>query len=245
MTNLFDGDTILETSSTRKLNLGQFFGKNLLQIKLRTRAIYDVAFPKINSILCHIDTALLGKKFYIGQVNTPPNGRHIIFATYQQLVILRDNTSWFVDATFRIVKLPFMQLLTVHVAIVSPVNVIFVPVLFVLMSRRRAIDYKAIFTYAINYIHNNLGGNVLISSVKLDFEIAMWQGFRALSLVANVPPFTIKGCYFHFCQALFRKLVNVGLKGQYLKDSGTKTICRMLMFLCFLPTSDIPKTFAK
>ena len=50
---------------------------------------------------------------------------------------------------------------------------------------------------------------VLISSVKLDFKIAMWLGFRALSLVPNVPPFTIKECNFHFCQALLRKLVNL------------------------------------
>ena len=107
LNKIYATSVLSKYSSTKYQNCYQI--KNLLQIKLRIRAIYDVAFPKINSILCHIDTALLGKKFYIGQVNTPPNGRHIIFATYQQLVILRDNTSWFVDATFRIVKLPFMQ----------------------------------------------------------------------------------------------------------------------------------------
>ena len=107
LNKIYATSVLSKYSSTQYQNCYQI--KNLLQIILRTRAKYDVAFPKINSILCHIDTALLGKKFYIGQVNTPPNGRHIIFATYQQLVILRDNTSWFVDATFRIVKLPFMQ----------------------------------------------------------------------------------------------------------------------------------------
>ena len=57
---------------------------NLLQIIRRTRAKLDISFPKFDSISCNINTELLSKDFYIRQVNTNGNGRHLLFATYEQ-----------------------------------------------------------------------------------------------------------------------------------------------------------------
>ena len=60
-----------------------------------------------------------------------------------------------------------------HLAIVLFVNVIYVPVLFVLMSRRRTIDYQAVFTYAINYILNNVRGKSCYFICEIRFRICI------------------------------------------------------------------------
>ncbi|KAL5016884.1 hypothetical protein ScPMuIL_006473 [Solemya velum] len=44
----------------------------------------------------------------------------------------------------------------------------------------------------------------------------------------------IKGCLFHFTQAVFRKIQSVGLHTGYTKDSGTYLLCRNLMALALL-----------
>ena len=85
LNKIYATSVLAKYSSTKYQHCPQI--KNLLQIIRRTRAQYDVAFPLIKSISCNIDTSLLGKDFYIGQVNTPSNGRHILFTTYTQLAI--------------------------------------------------------------------------------------------------------------------------------------------------------------
>ena len=92
--------------------------------------------------------------------------------------------------------------LTIMVPIDSGVVVKHVPVLFVLMSRRRTIDYKAIFVFLFEYIFRQTGKMPVVTSIKLDFELALWNCLRALRENNNAY-IEIKGCFFHFCQVYF------------------------------------------
>ena len=57
------------------------------------------------------------------------------------------------------------------------------------------------------------------------------------------PEVTLRGCFFHFCQAVFRRIQNLGMKNQYVCDLGTKDICRRMMSLPLLPHECIPAAF--
>ena len=65
------------------------------------------------------------------------------------------------------------------------------PLVFVLMSGRRACDYAAVFARILDV----LPGVAAVKRVVADFEAATWQAVRTL-----LPNVEVKGCLFHFTQ---------------------------------------------
>ena len=54
---------------------------------------------------------------------------------------------------------------------------------------------------------------------------------------------TVKSCAFHFCQAVFRKVTELGFKTTYSQRGAEYRYIRSLMALPFLPSADIPSAF--
>ena len=48
--------------------------------------------------------------FCRGDISVEQTQRHLLFATPQQLELLAAAKQWYVDATFKVVRLPFHQL---------------------------------------------------------------------------------------------------------------------------------------
>ena len=47
------------------------------------------------------------------------------------------------------------------------------------------------------------------------------------------------GCFFHFCQAIYRQIQHVGLQQQYSIDETFRDLCRKLMALALMPSDKI------
>ena len=66
----------------------------------------------------------------------------------------------------------------------------------------------------------------------------MWKAIRDV-----FPTASIKGCVFHFTQAVWRKTQELGLKTTYSQRGAEYRYIRMLMALPFLPSHDIEPAF--
>ena len=118
----------------------------------------------IGGILVTTDTDV--NSFTDTDVTTDTDERHLIFATPHQLDILQTARRWYLDGTFRVISKPFTQLWSIHAFIRQGNAVKQVPLLFVMMSRRRKIDYVAV----LNKVKDVLPDTPLVESFTMDFE---------------------------------------------------------------------------
>ncbi|MPC35670.1 hypothetical protein E2C01_029100 [Portunus trituberculatus] len=156
--------------------------------------------------------------------------RHLIFATTQQINYLIKAKSWYLDGTFKLCRYPFMQLLTINAFVRADDHAKQVPLMFALMSGRKKSDYRKVFQELLTI----LPAGPSVQHITVDYEKAIWK-----VLPEFLPDTQIKGCVFHWTQAIWRKIQEVGLQHGYTHNDGTyKYLCRV-MALPFLPEEEI------
>ena len=159
--------------------------------------------------------------------------RHIILYTALLLSLLKQAKTWYVDATFKAVQDPFKQMWSIHAFIRQNESTKQVPLLFVLMSRRCKDDYISI----LNYLKEILP-EMSLHTVVMDFEAAVWGAFRSV-----FPATTLRGCSFHWGQAVWRRIQDDGLGPTYRRKKNTCKFLREILCLPFLPAEQISATF--
>lgn len=70
--------------------------------------------------------------------------RHLIFATDEQLRLLRKAKSWYLDETFKFCQHPFKHVLTISAFVRSEDDAKQVPLVFILMSGSEKKDYRKV-----------------------------------------------------------------------------------------------------
>ena len=155
---------------------------------------------------------------------------HLNLATDRQLERLQDTKTWYVNCMLEIAKAPFELLFSNHAFTRSGTAYKQVSLVFVMMSSRHCVDYEAIQQEPLDILLDRQGNEVVA-----DFEAAWWQA------VCNiVPEIEMKGCLFHFTQAVYRKIKALGLSPSNQRDEGTQTLCRKPMTLPLLPHKHVP-----
>ena len=149
---------------------------------------------------------------------------HLLFAADKILQLLSIAKNWFIDATFKVVKHPFTQLLSIHSFIKSGDTKKQVPLLFALMSGKCKRDYKKVFKAAINII-----STIQVQTITIDFEAAMWQAIPKV-----LPTVHIYGCYFHWSQAVWSYQHYQPSPFQGYTSSKRKKVKKSYLFLILL-----------
>ena len=118
--------------------------------------------------------------------------RNLVFATDQQLEFLAR-----ANASFKLCHRPFSQLMMVNAFVKKDDRAKQVPLLFVLMSGRKKLDYRKVFEKLLEI----LPSAPKVQQITLDFEKATWAALRKV-----LPRAKLHGCVFHWTQALWRKV---------------------------------------
>ena len=127
------------------------------------------------------------------------------------------------DGTFDSVPTMFKQLYTIHAEVDGSVF----PVVFVLMEERS--------TEAYEYVFNVLKERGLVfKTFMTDFESASRKAAR--NVFGDV---VVKGCWFHFTQAIMRRAKKIGLEGAYRTSAFVNATIRRLFGLPFVAMDEV------
>lgn len=137
------------------------------------------------------------------------DNRIMIFTTNECIGALNSSPQWHFDGTFKTVPKEFYQVITVHAVKKYKGHNLFILCAKILLRRKDRDTYNKAFEELIKIL--NPRDELNLKSVFSDFEIALQQSFFKI-LGQNIK---IKGCWFHFNQAIIRKLISLGLLGLY------------------------------
>lgn len=151
--------------------------------------------------------------------------RILIYTTDDNLNILKKCRVWQSDGTFDTVPLIFQQLYSIHGLYKDNL----IPLVYVLTTDKSQSTYKHILQ-EICKLKSGLRPVTLI----VDFESGFINAFQEI-----FPNCAIHGCYFHFCQCVWRCIQRVGLQSTYQNDDEFSFQIRNLLALAFPRTDDV------
>ena len=179
---------------------------------------------------------LSGSDFLVRD-STIGNERVLIFTTSTNINYLSQSPFWICDGTFKVVPTIFRQLYTVHGCIGGDENSRIMPLVYVLMSSKSEECYQTLFQDLIDFGDEH-SIDLQPQFIITDFEIAAIKAIHAeFHEVQN------KGCHFHLCQNIYRKVQAFGLTTQYGNDENFSLLIQHISALAFIPYDNISAVF--
>jgi hypothetical protein len=157
-----------------------------------------------------------------------------VFTTKKLLRSLQKADFWYLDGTFRTAPLPYKQFLTIQ----GYLNGFVVPMVFVLLPGKLSVLYRRVLQHIKQRIWQITGSQVAPNKIVCDFEKSLH-----IAIQFEFPRTKIMGCYYHFCQSLWRRVQGVGLAGSYIRDRKLKQFIRRIMAIAVIPTLLVMQNF--
>mgnify|MGYP001554841998 CR=1 FL=1 len=170
-----------------------------------------------------------------------------IFSTDLQLAYLTSVRTWYCDATFSVVGPPFKQLWTITGHVRRPADQgqqrlreekINTYLLYAIMSGKSQALYREIIKAVLRRLVAR-NQPIRVNHVVLDFERAAWNAVREAFMQMDIEMPRVRGCVFHWCQALYRKIIGCGLANCYKGKSEEGRFLRRLMGLPLIPSEAV------
>lgn len=187
--------------------------------KMRKRAIgvETCQFPTVDTVKF---PEILSNDFlvYESKDDLP---KFFIFATAEGREIALNTDLIFVDGTFKTVPRPFFQLLSIHVDVGSTrASTNIIPIFFCLLPNKTKQIYERVFSVLRSQFKLD------VKFIKSDYEMAIINAAKSI-----FPDVLVKGCFFHFNQAIYKKAKALGM----MTDDNLKNIVRLTTNLALLP----------
>lgn len=157
----------------------------------------------------------------------------LIFTTESHINAISNVDTLFMDGTFKTVPQLYKQLFVIH----DFVGQRLMPRVFVLMARKDVNSYRAVFRWLKQFAQDhNLEINP--SNVVSDFEASLHS-----ALQNELPNSRHHGCYFHYTQAVWRKVQTFGLAQMYSENAEIRKTIKKLISLALLPVATVRNSF--
>ena len=154
------------------------------------------------------------------------NEERILAFGYKLDSLLAGNTTFFLDGTFKSCCPLFDQLYTLHVDIGSTEErTCIVPAIYALLPNRKKSTYKRLFSCLKKQLKS-----FHPYKIHIDFEAAAISAVKEEFVTADV-----KGCNFHFNQALWRKVQQLGMTQAYRDNKEIRDHVKMVAALAHVP----------
>ena len=125
-----------------------------------------------------------------------------VFATDKSISILKSCDTIFVDGTFKTAPLPYHQMITVHGLYMGAV----VPLCFCLCTGKSVAQYREMLRIIKSKVRALTRRNWQPNMAVCDFELSLMS-----ALETEFPGISVRACYFHLCQSIWRKVQSLGL----------------------------------
>jgi len=157
-----------------------------------------------------------------------------VFTTTRMLHVLQKSRCLYIDGTFRTAPHPYKQLLIVH----GWHNGFIIPLVFCIAAGKSVGHYRQLLQHLKRAVFSKTGHRFRPLKCITDFEASLMTAMET-----EFPRCRLYGCYFHFCQSLWRHLQHSRLVHQYRTDASFRKCVRKVMAIAFLPVLLVRQNF--
>ena len=154
----------------------------------------------------------------------------LLFCTDDDLQRLSQCDTILMDGTFKSCPKLYSQLYTIH-GIVG--NCTSVPFVYALLPSKTRTTYYDMLS-VIRKEMARLAVTFNPTDIVTDFESAAIESAKQ-----HFPNARLIGCFFHYCQSIWRKIQDLGLTFRYKADKDFRQHVQTHMALAFIPVDDI------
>ena len=173
-----------------------------------------------------------GERFFLAGLNG--NDITLVFVSDADLGLrLWNSEEWFIDGTFKAAPLLFMQLVTIHCTSENKC----LPLVYALLSKKTRQAYNDLLR-CLKDAANERGLVLQLNAIISNFESGL-----APVITAEFHDAIHRGCYFHFCQAVYRKVQALGLQQVYRQNVEMRSLVRSMNALAFLSVMNVTEAF--